>query len=563
MPHKPRPTLIDYVITSISPLLIMALVGSLVFFLIEILYAGDYEGRLLWTLFFFVVGIVLVARISIQLDAARAAFYGLGLAGASWLALKAFINYPTDSPMANYADLINLFLIGVVWWCAHRLTCDCTFIDEKRQSSGKGLLASAGWEALPETAGQARDDEKRSRPATLEPNLSLLQRWQRFREQRKNRPHAPGLTVVWFSLAALPIFGLGQSLIPAGDAARRAFTFWLAFIYVGSALCLLLTTSFLGLRRYMRQRKLQMPRALAAVWLSTGAVLIAAFLLVGAILPRPYSETPIAGLDKLISPERDASRNAVLKDSGGKNDGKSGRVRVAGEGSETQAKGKPDPSGEGKSDNGTEKDGERSGSRSENIPETKIGNALEKIVDVVKWIVFVLVGIVIAALLFWRALKYLANFMPGVHRWLEAIAAWWTRRRSRKRSGQRDQTEESRSPTREPFARFANPFDDGTAAERTEPELIAYSFKALEAWAAERNLARYRDETPLEFGSRMSNSFNPMADDVRQLAILVVRVAYANGTLPADARETLAQFWERLMETRHEPVQSAEAVPEG
>jgi hypothetical protein len=43
---KPRPTLADYIIIAISPALIMALVGSLVFFLLELFYQGQYQARL-------------------------------------------------------------------------------------------------------------------------------------------------------------------------------------------------------------------------------------------------------------------------------------------------------------------------------------------------------------------------------------------------------------------------------------------------------------------------------------------------------------------------------------
>ena len=52
--------------------------------------------------------------------------------------------------------------------------------------------------------------------------------------------------------------------------------FWLfqgieSGIYVASGLGLLLTTSFLGLRRYLRQRRLEMPVTMAPVWLLLGA----------------------------------------------------------------------------------------------------------------------------------------------------------------------------------------------------------------------------------------------------------------------------------------------------
>ena len=67
----------DYVVTALSPVLVMLMVGSLVFFLVEVLYAGKYSGKLLYTLFFFVAGAVLVARIAIQTDAGPGLLYGL------------------------------------------------------------------------------------------------------------------------------------------------------------------------------------------------------------------------------------------------------------------------------------------------------------------------------------------------------------------------------------------------------------------------------------------------------------------------------------------------------
>ncbi len=73
-------TLADYVTIALSPVLIMAMVGSLVYFLLEILYVGKYEFRLQWILFCFVFGIVLVARMSMRDDlSAPWGLYGLVL----------------------------------------------------------------------------------------------------------------------------------------------------------------------------------------------------------------------------------------------------------------------------------------------------------------------------------------------------------------------------------------------------------------------------------------------------------------------------------------------------
>src|SRR5262249_9491918 len=63
MSTKPQAplTLADYVVGALSPALIMALVGSLVFFLLEVLYVGAYSSQLQWGLFFFVFAAVLIA----------------------------------------------------------------------------------------------------------------------------------------------------------------------------------------------------------------------------------------------------------------------------------------------------------------------------------------------------------------------------------------------------------------------------------------------------------------------------------------------------------------------
>src|SRR5204862_5494564 len=110
------------------------------------------------------------------------------------------------------------------------------------------------------------------------------------------------------------------------------YIFWLLVGYVGCGLGLLMTTSFLGLRRYMHLRKLRMPRTMTGTWLGFGAATVVLLLLAGAFLPRPDS--------KFLDPkdvkewlswlwpsnedkpqEDDASDYAVVDGQGGKGDG--------------------------------------------------------------------------------------------------------------------------------------------------------------------------------------------------------------------------------------------------
>ena len=130
---KPAKTLADYMVIGISPVLIMLLVGSLSFFLVQVFYRGEAVGSVRWVVFWFVMAVVLVSRIGIEQGAGQAAVYGLALAGATWIYLV----------QIHPAYLMGIILLGTVWWCAHKLTWDCTLIDDDVDASGSGLLQSA------------------------------------------------------------------------------------------------------------------------------------------------------------------------------------------------------------------------------------------------------------------------------------------------------------------------------------------------------------------------------------------------------------------------------------
>ncbi len=128
---------------------------------------------------------------------------------------------------------------------------------------------------------------------------------------------------MYFSLAALPLFGLGQVFIPASDAARRSSAFRYLWFYVAAGLGLLLTTSFLGLRRYLRQRKLSMPLKMTGNWIGLGAMLAVGILIVCLVLPRPnaaYSVTKL--VDSISEKIGQASDYAMGSDDAGKGEGR-------------------------------------------------------------------------------------------------------------------------------------------------------------------------------------------------------------------------------------------------
>ncbi len=302
---RPQMTLVDYIIIAITPALIMVLIGSLVHFLMAVCYSGGFGGRITYVMSLFVFASVLIARISIEEGRERSILFAAPLAFATLFVSGRFVEF--QGPLASFSFVINAGLIVLIMWCADRLTWDCTVIDEREDVSGEGLLQTVGLDSRADdkqpdnettssqveagTAGKTRqidnDLEATSSPdAPPEPPKTW---WERFIEHR-NRPHAPGVWVIYFSLAALPLFGIGQRFIPEVDGDARRYTFRLLCYYVGSALGLLMTSSFLGIRRYLRHRRLEMPAEMTGVWLMTGTVMILALLFACALLPRPSAE---------------------------------------------------------------------------------------------------------------------------------------------------------------------------------------------------------------------------------------------------------------------------------
>ncbi len=331
--NRSRGTLVDYLVAAIEPGLIMIMVGSLMFFLLDTWYEGEFLDRLRWILFWFVFGIVLITRVSMQIGNELAKGYGAALGGA--VALVATM-------LTGFQPFL-LVVMGIVWWATHKLTMDCTLLDED-QDAGVGLLQESGLdpsamadEGITDPAARPHDD-----PEAMDTSLLPDRPWWKFwgGGDGVHRPHAPGVWLIYFTVASLPLFGLGQWLVPALEEERRAWLTVYFLAYISSGMGLLLATSFLNLRRYLRRRKLKMPAAMTATWLSTGALLIIGLTVAAALLPIPLSEMRAAQGKTRGSSDHRASKYAVLKDGGVQGEGAQSEGEAA-----SKAEGKQDSSG--------------------------------------------------------------------------------------------------------------------------------------------------------------------------------------------------------------------------
>jgi hypothetical protein len=602
-PDRPDQTLADYVGIALAPALVMTLVGSLVFFLLEICYHGDYVARMRWTLFFFVFGIVLVCRISMLPDISdRSWLYGLFLAGGTWLCLQGFVEYPYGSLTRELSPLINLALIGIVWWSSGKLVRDCTNVDEDTDMSGQGLLQASGLDGVAEeTASEATETEEKT-TAT-----GLMAWWERYQSYRRkaDRKRTLGVWIIYYSLAALPLFGLGQTLIPAADVERRQKSFWLLTLYVASGLGLLMVTCFLGLRRYLRQRRLKMPAAMTGVWLTCGLILIVVLLVLGAVLPRPQAEYSWIDFERLTGGEKSASQYAQKGDSPGKGDGKAGEASKdaktsdkSGDGKGDQGKGKEKAEGKASGDKkgkgeagqgkgeGQKGSGEQKGQGGDSGKDGKGGQAKKdersrqeqsrdgkqekdsnvsrkdsssimqpipkNIANVLKWIVFAIVGLVTLCVIGYAILRFLANFTPWAANFLKFWSRLFTRRPGKRRREEEAVATLALAPPPRPFSSFHNPYRLG---QRWTPyEFCCYTFTAFEAWARERGVARLQGETPLEHAERVGGEIPAVETEVRRLALIYARGVYGSDDLPPAVNDVLRQTWEMMESGTNRPV---------
>jgi hypothetical protein len=524
IPNKPQKTAADLMVIALSPALIMMLVGSLCFFLIEVFYHGKMEGSVRWVMFWFVLAIVLVSRIAIEQTSEYAALYGLALAGTVWFYLV----------KTQPAYLLGILLLGIVWFCAHKLVWDCTLIDDDEDSSGQGLLQSR-----PSVVGTPRGGV-RSAPRA-DPTSPTAP--QPKAKSKRAASGSPGLWVVWFSLAALPLFGLGQCLLPANaaDSRRRGLIF--VVLYMSAALGLLVTTSFLGLRRYLRQRYLRMPAVVALAWLKLGGGVAFAILAAALFLPRPGANQAWMALRYQVDYHlQQASQYAAKSNPPGQGEGRPGNDSGGKQGeSKTPEQQPASPPASGQT-------GSAPAPASASPPQSAPGpipmGQAGTIYQFLRTALMVIAALVAGwwlfrcrYLLLEMARTLISTIADFIRKLLDLTPAW--------RPAKRPEPSAPRSKIR-PLSEYKNPFIAGQEYKMPPEEIIFYTYDFVQAWARERGIELHPDQTAREFCQEMAAQSPELARDYRQLSYLYAYAAYSR-RLPAHCdMEPLKELWRQL-----------------
>ena len=536
MISKPNKTLADYFAIAISPPLIMLLVGSLCFFLVEVFYRGEAVDNVRWVLFWFVIATVLVARIGIEQGTAYAAIYGLALAAATWLYLI----------HVHPAYLLGAMMLALVWWCAHKLTWDCTLVDEDEDASGSGLL---------QIVWKKKSRKKEEPPVQLKtPGVPKASR------KPPKTVHPPGAWLIYFSLAALPLFGIGQTLLPAGDLGARHAGFECLFIYLCAAVGLLLTTSFLGLRRYLRQCYLPMPPGIALGWLKFGIGVGIIVLCLALLLPRPGAGDAWTTLSYHVDYQlRQASEYALKFSPHGSGQSNSKQPSNTSQNSETQSQNGQEQSKAGKKtpdQSGKDQGGNNHSSPAQKSPPPLTG-AATPLYQLLKWLLLLAAAALIGWWLFRQRellLKMMREFWAALVQFFRDLFGF----RFARAAG----TTQKQEFKPQPFASCPNPFETGEAGQWTSRQLILYSYEALRCWAAEQGVKVSPEQTARELCGLLGENFPEIRPELQHLAYMYGHAAYAT-SIPNDYRpEMLKQLWDYISTRRSShnlPLETATA----
>ena len=347
--------------------------------------------------------------------------------------------------------------------------------------------------------------------------------------------------MVWFSLAALPFFGLGQTLLPAGDQAARQTGFTYLLVYVTAALGLLLTTSFLGLRRYLRQRHLVMPGAMAFGWMRFGVRLAAVVLMAALLLPRPGATAAWQTLSYQINYRlHQASDYAARFGPHGGGPGRAGNEpdNAAPDQNATA------PNGAEKTPGRSPEPGTKPAAPDQETPPSPaappLAPGLYKLFKALFWL-----GVVLLAgwwlhrnrtMLFsmvQSCLAALRKFFQDLFRWgappdAPPVAAVEPKSKRRR------------------FASYPNPFLTGKDSVWTAAQLVMYSYEALRVWAGEQGVEPRPEQTAREFCADLGGRHPEVAEELERLSRLYARAAYAAAEPDGDDLEPVKKLWRYL-----------------
>jgi len=187
-----------------------------------------YRGSLQWVLFF----LRLRCPCSSRALPCRAIWppgpapYGIVLGGLVWFALQQFVDYSENPTLAGRSGLINFGLIVLIWWSSHRLTRDCTYLDNESSTGGVGLLDEAGLDRAgqdkPTVQPKKAKKSKKPKPEELPGLPGWWERFRQYQAKKKEQPHTLGVWVVFLFAGRVAALRARPGADPRGGSGPAA-----------------------------------------------------------------------------------------------------------------------------------------------------------------------------------------------------------------------------------------------------------------------------------------------------------------------------------------------------
>ena len=525
----------DLLIDAAVPAMILIMVWSLVFFLLDVRFIFDETNDQSLRIFGFslILGVVGINRL-LATDGSEEPLLYIGLFGmvtfVGSLALTSGYDTGPIGGVVGYrlnawgAAFFNLTLVGFLWWMTNRLMHECC-IDENRSAGDIGILtgtlrnfrAAARHDTVAKVTREKRKKDKEEifpmneleafdpmewKPAESGPSAFAAP------AQRLARHH-PGISIFYFSVPVLAIFALGLPVLMQGgpDWVRTGHVY--VALVTFAALSLLLLTSLGGLREYFRSRRVHFPPGIVFFWLGLGGVMIFMVMFGAFALPLP-DMPPMA---TIAEHKYDYfSRGTTF--------------RLL-------------------------------------SPATAAAEAVEQsnIIKNVGYIVLGVFGLFLAyaalrsagglAALIGRNRDLFPSFVIRFFRWFDA----WLERVLKLP----ELPGFSRTPRISPQIALSihhrNPLSGEASDTRANLEQkIAASYEALCALALDLGVPRLPGQTPYEFIQAFPKALKPIEEEAYELTHLYVRAAYSNESLDDRTPDRLRKFWIRYERLRNKIV---------
>jgi hypothetical protein len=497
----------DLLLDFFTPLMILIMVASVVYFLLDVryVYTEVHDFNLRIVAFCFILGVVALNRLIARDGKEESIMYFIGLALAIGLyTLATTTAYDVGSVAAQFmarpgvALGFNMTVVIFIWWLVNRLTHECC-VDENRTAGDIGILTGTARRfkesmehkpqpKLSDATLDAIDPSEWKKPEKKKPKPVL------YATERLSKRH-PGISIFYFSIPVMIAFALGQRVIlHGGPSMVLAGHFYIA-CYTIAALSLLMLSSLAGLREYFRARRVKLPGKLGPFWVGLGAVMVLMVLFAAAVIPGP-SLPPLA---YVAEHEYDPwNRGSTFK------------LSVV-------------------------------------SPAVDVIQQ-SQVIDFIGWGVlicfglFFLYGLLRAAGAIAvrigrnrnRYPRFVVRFFNALDAFLERITRMPELPKFRRRRIRVDRNIAT-------CARIENPMAQGPALNTAQ--MIERCYDALCALAYDLGVPRRIDQTPTEFIEAFPKELNTLREEAFELTDLYVRSAYANAQFDDRIQDRLRRFW--------------------